>query len=103
MNLNLPFTSLVIAATRSPLDSISLLLGQIINAVYTGLMSVDMWSEFLERMTTWYSCLPSHMHPFSTGTQAARSTEGPLPRSWFLQDTYGLYMIAPLIFSCGLL
>ncbi|KAF7538201.1 hypothetical protein G7054_g3196 [Neopestalotiopsis clavispora] len=40
MNLSLPFTSLVIAATRSPLDSISLLLGQIINAVYTGTMSL---------------------------------------------------------------
>ncbi|KAI0144927.1 hypothetical protein BJ166DRAFT_603101 [Pestalotiopsis sp. NC0098] len=92
MNLSSTATTRTIAAARGPLDSISLLLGQIINAIYTGTMSSDPWLGFLESLSAWYTALPPHMHSFSTGTSATPSTEGPLPRSWFLQDTHASAM-----------
>ncbi|ETS76945.1 hypothetical protein PFICI_10819 [Pestalotiopsis fici W106-1] len=102
VDLDLASSSLAVTAARCPLDSISLLLGQILNAVHTSTMSCDIWSEFQERLTSWYSSLPLYMHPFSTGTQAARSIEGPLPRSWFLQDTYASAMHYFLTATCVL-
>ncbi|KAH8659964.1 hypothetical protein BX600DRAFT_52670 [Xylariales sp. PMI_506] len=76
------------------LNSVSIILGQIINAAFGNHLTDSLWVSLVDRSRSWFTSLPAHLQPYSTDEEAQAPT-GSLPRIWFLQDFHGIFASLP--------
>lgn len=74
------------------LNSISLILGKIINVAFHHDMSISECDEALAMVQTWAASCPPQLKPFSTSI-ASPETGQVLPAVWFLQSHHGTQSI----------
>lgn len=73
-----------LSTDQDQLNAISLLLGRIINAVYTDHQREQRWGSLSHAVGMWYDALPTRFQPFSRAEGC-----GILPSIWMFQDCHG--------------
>ncbi|KAF7561237.1 hypothetical protein G7046_g2908 [Stylonectria norvegica] len=68
---------------QSYLNSISLILGQIINSTFENAVSDRTWLTLLEKTSEWVRNIPSSLRPFSSDEDTL--SQGQIPSVWFLR------------------
>ncbi|GKT47074.1 uncharacterized protein ColSpa_07255 [Colletotrichum spaethianum] len=68
------------------LNTVSLILGRIINACFSGIITDETWPSLLGMLQDWRSNLPPRFNPFS---RAERGLGLALPSTWMLRDCHG--------------
>ncbi|ORY56648.1 uncharacterized protein BCR38DRAFT_505005 [Pseudomassariella vexata] len=80
------------ATDESYLNSISLILGQLINSAFAARsISVEEWTLLFNKTQNWFVSLPSRFRPFSSGKRGLASL-GALPSVWFLRACHASAM-----------
>ena len=70
------------------LNSVSLILGRIVNACFGGSIGEEEWFRLLQTLRSWRETLPNRLEPFST---AAHGPNSMFPSVWMLQDSHGAF------------
>lgn len=70
------------------LNSITLILGKIINAAFRHSLAVQEWDTAFEMVRQWSSACPKRLGPFSKRPGGPGTDEG-FPQMWFLQPCHG--------------
>lgn len=73
------------AGESGRLHHISLILGRIINAMFTRAASGDEWDVLMGATRTWYDELPAIERPCAR----LEGADGELPSVWFIEDSHG--------------
>lgn len=79
---------------ESYVNSITLILGQILNTIYANEvgMNEQEWNRLLENAMSWHASLPSSFQPFSHEPSLRT-----LPRAWYLRDCHGMLFVPYLL------
>ncbi|KAH7151673.1 hypothetical protein B0J13DRAFT_246189 [Dactylonectria estremocensis] len=93
LKIDLKFVSLSVDhdSDQDYLNSITLILGRIINIAFDHSFSVDEWKNTLELVRQWSLTCPRRLRPFSS-QPGGPGTNDLFPRAWFLQPCHASVM-----------
>ncbi|KAK2735367.1 phytanoyl- dioxygenase [Colletotrichum kahawae] len=75
---------------HSYLNTVSLILGRIVNACFSGAVTEQTWASHFDMLRSWSSKLPARFSPFSRDDRGLSLS---LPSIWMLRDCHGARFI----------